>query len=338
MVFSKTIYWLGLYFNTTHTVNLDKPKESFSHYEKIANAFREKDISVKYVSMKEVYENPKKFRRLFGIKDTSYVVTESVHNNDHMAVFYNCCPKEKRVFNPCESPIWTPQFYTNETLSNFAKVITWKNDLIDNVKIFKFYHYRDCYLNSLCRPMIDNIVPFDNKKLACFFTGNHSAPYAKDFYFPFELYTLRKNVVSFFSDKSNVFDLYGSRWPRSTPNYKGTCYPKVPYCKNYKFCFALENVRGVSGYLTEKIWDVFVSGCVPIYFGDPDVKKEIPEKCFIDLGEFKNLEELYIYINQMTEQEYNERIYAIREFLKTDVAKKYHIDFFCKTLVEVLSK
>lgn len=38
------------------------------------------------------------------------------------------------------------------------------------------------------------------------------------------------------------------------------------------FCFAIEN--GIySGYHTEKVMDCFVTGCVPIYIGDPDIDK-----------------------------------------------------------------
>ena len=45
--------------------------------------------------------------------------------------------------------------------------------------------------------------------------------------------------------------------------------------------------------VSEKIFDCFAAGNVPIYWGASNVTDYIPEDCFIDMRSFSSFEELY---------------------------------------------
>ena len=66
---------------------------------------------------------------------------------------------------------------------------------------------------------------------------------------------------------------------------------KFEFLKKYKFCLAYENASS-QGYTTEKLLHAKVSGCIPIYWGDPKVERDFDTKGFIDARKFTTPEEL----------------------------------------------
>ena len=50
---------------------------------------------------------------------------------------------------------------------------------------------------------------------------------------------------------------------------------KIDTLRRYKFCVAIENSAD-QHYVTEKVYDALVAGCVPIYFGAPNVLEYVP--------------------------------------------------------------
>ena len=74
--------------------------------------------------------------------------------------------------------------------------------------------------------------------------------------------------------------------------------------KGYTFNLIIENCNA-EGYVSEKIFDSFVAGCIPIYLGniDENVKKIIPDNCYIDLKNYESVEKLNEYIQNMTNED-----------------------------------
>jgi len=56
---------------------------------------------------------------------------------------------------------------------------------------------------------------------------------------------------------------------------------KIEFTRDYMFCMAFENEIG-NGYVTEKITDAFMAGCIPVYWGDPLVTKDFNPRAFIN--------------------------------------------------------
>ena len=70
---------------------------------------------------------------------------------------------------------------------------------------------------------------------------------------------------------------------------------------NHKFVIAFENIKK-KGYITEKIITAFMSGAIPIYWGDNNyAKKLFNPKAFISVDDYNSIYECLDYILNLTE-------------------------------------
>jgi hypothetical protein len=94
-------------------------------------------------------------------------------------------------------------------------------------------------------------------------------------------------------------------------NIGGPVTDKIEFASNYKFAIAAENVSQ-SGYTTEKILEAFVSGTVPIYWGDPNVINEFNPVAFINCHDFNNIEEIVNHVKMIDNDDilYNQMLNA----------------------------
>ena len=75
---------------------------------------------------------------------------------------------------------------------------------------------------------------------------------------------------------------------------------KKEFLKGYKFSICFENSKKL-GYISEKLFDAFKAGTIPIYFGDDSVKKLINSKSYIhvnDINDFNKKIDLIKKIDQ----------------------------------------
>jgi GR25 family glycosyltransferase involved in LPS biosynthesis len=79
---------------------------------------------------------------------------------------------------------------------------------------------------------------------------------------------------------------------------------KHEFLKNYRFCIAYENSSS-PGYTTEKLLHAKAAGCIPIYWGDPEVVKDFDTRGFIDVNSLEGLD----LIRAVNEVEMNEDLY-----------------------------
>lgn len=161
-----------------------------------------------------------------------------------------------------------------------------------------------------------------------------------------ELYTLRLKAIEYFHNNPN-FHLYGRNWDKKLfgiPNrqfkaalkcYKGAVEDKVLTLSNYKFTICFENAV-FEGYITEKIFDCFYANSIPIYYGAPDIADHIPEDCFIDFRKFKNFDELNIFLNSISNSEFDKYITAINSFLESTEFNKFSEVTFAKNLLHTI--
>lgn len=63
---------------------------------------------------------------------------------------------------------------------------------------------------------------------------------------------------------------------------------KHEFLKDYKFCLCYEN-ESSDGYVTEKLLHAKAAGCIPIYWGAPDVVKDFDPRGFINLTDCPEL-------------------------------------------------
>src|SRR5450759_2028825 len=125
-----------------------------------------------------------------------------------------------------------------------------------------------------------------------------------------ELYKDRLDAIRHFSDSAD-FDLYGRGWSDRSNlssseasavarSYRGELptFGKVSTLANYRFALCFENTA-FPGYVTEKIFDCFAAGCIPVYLGAPDIASMIPAGAFIDARDFSDLTGLESFIRDL---------------------------------------
>ena len=169
------------------------------------------------------------------------------------------------------------------------------------------------------------------------------------------LYLERLKAIQYFSAYEG-FDLYGAGWDTDSSgletdtaqaimkSWRGLAggghsdyYSKYKYLKQYRFSICFENTA-FPGWITEKIFDCFVTGVIPVYLGAPDVAEKIPRNCFIDVHDFRNYEELGKYLELMTPEVASRYLEAAKTFLESDAFTPFTSKHFADTIVNCLDE
>jgi len=243
-----------------------------------------------------------------------------------------------------ESPLVRPENSNPELHTPFTKVFTYNDSLIDGKKYIKTNY-------SFFFPPVLTSNVVEKEKLCVTIVGN-KMPKVRGNYK--ELYSERIRAINWFEENHpEDFDLYGVGWGRpefklrrilnpikllktlSAPSYttyKGSVERKRPVLARYKFSICYENVQNVPGYITEKIFDCFFAGTVPVYLGANNITDYIPKDCFIDKRDFTNYESLYLFMTTISENNYNAYLTNIRNFMQSGKATAFSCDNFVKAV------
>jgi hypothetical protein len=284
-------------------------------------------------------------------------------NNIH----YWFCLKHKmqgRMFLVVNEPaVVHPPNHDPKKHEHFKRILTWNDDLVDGVQYLKFHYTIPIKAGE---PVKMPVYPFGQKKLLCMVAGNKYSPHQN------ELYSERIKAIRFM-EKNHLqdFDLYGQDWdvpiitsgyvtqlknirrlnagirklwgrfkwlPRSRqyPSYRGRIGQKSLTLPKYKFTIAYENEIGIHGYITEKILEAFLCGCVPVYLGDAEIGKAIPQGCFIDKREYETYEELYSCLSSMGEVEHSRYLAEIGAFLNSKAVYPFTLDAYVENFMKLI--
>lgn len=167
-----------------------------------------------------------------------------------------------------------------------------------------------------------------------------------------ELYKDRIEAIYYFS-KCIDFHLYGIGWDLPIQGfgldyhqaalkvYRGIIpadlQGKREVMSDFKFAICFENCA-FPGYVTEKIFDCFLAGCIPIYFGAPDIADFVPKESFIDFREFGNYVKLDRFLREMTEVDFQKYIGAARDFLASSEFDKFTVDYFVNDILNIIEQ
>ena len=80
---------------------------------------------------------------------------------------------------------------------------------------------------------------------------------------------------------------------------------KFALASKYRFMLSFENDL-YPGYVTEKLIEAYVSGTVPLYWGDLGNDSMINRKCFVNLKDFTSMADFVNHVNSMDAQDYRE--------------------------------
>jgi hypothetical protein len=98
--------------------------------------------------------------------------------------------------------------------------------------------------------------------------------------------------------------------------YRGFAATKAEVLGRYKFALCFENSI-LKGWVTEKLFDCFFAGTVPVYWGAPDIEECVPPDCFIDMRRFKDYVDLKKYLKSLTGPDIAAYKESAREFLES---------------------
>jgi hypothetical protein len=209
-----------------------------------------------------------------------------------------------------EPPVVHPPNWDTRVHAHFPAVLTWNDRWVNDGR----YHQFRLPLRGDFPEVAD--PPFSRRKLLVNFSGNKFSTH------PQELYSARRETIRYFEKHHpDQFDLFGPGW--DTPGYGETPYTswrgwvdhKWQVYPNYRFGLCYENMRDEPGYVTEKIFDCMRAGCVPIYWGAPDVEKDVDPATFIDRTQFESDADLATALRQMSEQQWTRYRDAARAYL-----------------------
>lgn len=253
-------------------------------------------------------------------------------------------PQADKYLILLETSVIKPANWDMQTHLQFKKIFTWNDELVDGVKYFKsnFPNFFPEQLDLAISP---------RTKLCTLIAGNKAVRH------PLELYSKRIEAIRWFEKHHpDDFDLYGMGWDEYTfqgplpfrllnrvkplrrllasdyPSYRGTIPLKSEVLRKYKFSICYENVRDLPGYVTEKVFDCFFAGCVPIYWGAGNITDHIGEDCFIDRQKFAGYQELYDYLVTMDDATYRRYLQNIQNYLKSPMSYEYTATYFAATI------
>lgn len=261
------------------------------------------------------------------------------------------CPAYAYLY---EDPIIRPLNGELEWLRRYRKVFTSNETLIDNQKILRLDYPNDLGL----RP----VPGFFKRDLFCVMIASNKALRHPD---PRNLHDNRIEAIRYFEVQApELFALYGKGWDIPAvrpglmgrlfkrmhkwrariipgtpfPSYRGVVRSKAEILDRAKFSICYENSRGSPGYLTEKIFDCFTSGCVPVYIGTANVAKLVPEGCYIDGDRFNSSAELLHFLQSIDAASHARYQAEILRFLAGPDSVRFTNEYFCHFLVnEVLA-
>lgn len=261
--------------------------------------------------------------------------------------------KDKSFIILSESEFIRPDNYDTSKHESFSKIFTWHDDFVDGEKYIKLN-----YAHKFPDVIKSN---FQTRKLCHLISANKKPPHSV----VNDLYCKRVEAIRWFEQNHACdFDLFGVNWNKLTyssnkltklmskltllevlvnklffkgyPSYKGKVDNKKEIAEGYRFSICFENAKNIPGYITEKIFDSFFAGCIPIYWGANNIQDYIPGNCYIDMRDFSSFDELYEYISNVSEDEYNDYIRNIKHYLTTDKAMQFSSKKFAQTIISTL--
>lgn len=234
----------------------------------------------------------------------------------------------------------------------YRKIFTWNKSLVDGNRFVYLNLPNPIHVHS-----VDGFLTRD--RFCCLISGN-KALLTRD---ENSLYPERVSAIRWFeSHAPQDFDLYGVDWDipevhsgivgkferrfwrmvsrfatlQPFPSYRGRVENKRSALAKTRFAICYENVRDLPGYITEKIFDCFFAGCVPVYWGANNVTDHVPAGCFIDRRNFSDTEEVYKFLKNITEQDFRGYQQRIVDFLQSEAAYAFSSECFAETIVNTI--
>ena len=250
-----------------------------------------------------------------------------------------------------EDPVVRPLNGDRAAVGRYRRAFTSNEDLIDGEQILRLDYPND---------LTPRDVPdYARRDLFCVLIASNKALLHPH---PRNLHHRRVEAIRFFERHApERFSLYGHGWdippvipgrwgrllkrlnewrrrwapgPPPFPSFRGPVHRKSEILDRARFCICYENSRGSPGYVSEKIFDCFTSGCVPVYIGTTHAEAPIPPECYIDGDAFKTPQALLAFLEAIDAPRFAAYQMAMKRFLASPAANRFTNARWCQTLVD----
>jgi hypothetical protein len=254
-----------------------------------------------------------------------------------------------------ENPLIRPLNRDRSALARYAKWFAWDSELRDDLRTVPLLYPNCFHAEGWNGP--------EKRPLFCVLVASNKALTVVD---PRDQYQARVRILDWYERHAPAdFHLYGRGWerpaalpgrlgrvrnqlrkilarflPAKSPyaTWRGPVDDKIELLTRARFCLAHENCRDLAGYVTEKLFDCFRAGCVPIYVGPKEIAELVPAGCFIDGRAYETPAELDDFLRTLDDAAYRGYQERIRAFLLSAQAKPFSQDHFADVLArEILA-
>lgn len=250
-----------------------------------------------------------------------------------------------------ENPLIRPLNRDPAALAHYRRWFGWDGELAADPRFVRVPYPNAFPAGSLPGP--------EARPLFCVLVSSNKSLMIRD---PRDLYAERVRIVDWYEAHAPAdFHLFGRGWevraarsgrvgrflgkaakflarfraPRSPyATWKGPVEDKIALLARTRFCLAHENCRDLPGYVTEKLFDCFRAGCVPVYVGPREIADLVPADCFIDGRRFADPCALHTYLRSVDDDQYRAFQAAAARFFASGRAAPFGRDHFVAQIVE----
>jgi hypothetical protein len=121
------------------------------------------------------------------------------------------------------------------------------------------------------------------------------------------------------------------------PNFKGSISgEKMDFISKYRFSISVENYLGNCCYISEKLFDSFIAGTVPVYLGEKNIDQVIPKESFVDVRDFSSQTALLEYLVACPKLEWQKMFNAGQEFFRSTAAQESSTQDYVSRMNDIL--
>ena len=160
---------------------------------------------------------------------------------------------------------------------------------------------------------LDGLADTPRKKLICSVVSGFSGVPG---------YQRRREFIESFASSQPRFDLYGrlSKEAASLAAFRGGCARKWHTLGEYRYNLVIENATD-DYYISEKIFDALICGCLPVYHGSERIFELLPEDWFYYLPRLDASE--IPALNRFVESDAYQKVASIRASIAQTVHEKF---------------
>ena len=309
IVFNKFFYNnISYYLNSKYYIKLHTSINDTNINEK-KNSNSKKKIRLYFLNFYPSNYQKYQIKRIIEILNLKFEIFIDQDKPDYL--FYNvfyCHHIEKKYRNSIKIAYYTENKLPDFNMADYAIGQSHFNLLDRYLRIpyiigLKFNNY-----NNTMFKLIREYATRISRKRFCAAVISNNNTYSK-----FRLYFIKQ------LNKYKKVDM-GGRFD----NNVGPIKNKIKFLQKYKFSIAMENSEG-DGYISEKIFDSFISGTIPIYYGDYMIDEYINPKSFILIRGKMDIEKKIKFIKKI-DNDNNLYKKILKEKIFTDTKFKEKIE------------